>query len=96
MVGPARPSSEESYSSDEEVIEPDYEPVQKQVKIDEHGVRVKKKSEERNFQSDDEDYIDPAALARDPALREAVEAQAAKRAILKYKPQNEEAPSMEI
>lgn len=50
MVGPARPSSEESYSSDEEVIEPDYEPVQKQIKIDEDkGVRIKKKSEERNF-----------------------------------------------
>ncbi|CAD8169934.1 unnamed protein product [Paramecium octaurelia] len=100
QVGPARPSSEESYSSDEEVFEPDYEPIQKQVKVSENdGVRINRDSAEKNvqnFQDEDDDYIDPAALARDPALREAVEAQAAKRALLKYKPQNEELPSMEI
>ncbi|CAD8102096.1 unnamed protein product [Paramecium sonneborni] len=99
QVGPAKPSDEESYSSDEEVIEPDYEPIQKQVKVSENeGVRLQNDAQRKKqiFKDEDDDYIDPAALARDPALREAVEAQAAKRALLKYQPQNEELPTMEI
>lgn len=91
QIGPIKPSDDEDYESDEEAFEPEYDRTHKFNKLSETQ-SAKVYVEE----TQDDDYIDPVALARDPALKEAVAQLAKKKTLLSFAPQNEDIPDFDI